>query len=65
MCWSEVKARLKAQLSFARCREALMSGLPTAVEFHSSRMKMYDYYSMEMQSKFICLLPMSLLNSYY
>ena len=27
--------------------------LPNAGEFHNSRMKMYDYYSMELQSKFI------------
>ena len=29
------------------------SWLPSAVEFRSSRMKMYEYYSMEMQSKFM------------
>ena len=46
----------------ARCGEALKSWLPTAVEFRRSRMKMYNYYFMEMQSKFICVLPTSLQN---
>ena len=41
----------------APCGEALTSRLPSAVEFRSSRMKMYDYHSMEMQSKVICVLP--------
>ena len=44
----------------AHCGEAQTSWLQSAVEFRSSRMKMYDYYSMEMQSKFICVLPTSL-----
>ena len=32
----------------------------SAVEFRNSRMKRYEFYSMEMQSKFICVLPTSL-----
>ena len=44
----------------ACCGETLMSRLPSAVEFCNSRIKMYYYYSMEMQSKFICALPTSL-----
>ena len=39
--------------------EALTSRLPSAAEFCSSRMKTYDYYSMEMQSIFLCVLPTS------
>ena len=42
------------------CGEALTSRLPSAVEFCSAVMKMFDYYLMEMQSKFICVLPASI-----
>ena len=37
-----------------------LSRLPSAVEFCSSSMTMCDYYSMEVQSKFMCVLPTSL-----
>ena len=47
-------------LQLARCGEALTSQLLSAVEIHSSRMKMYNYYFMEMKSNFMCVLPTSL-----